>query len=327
MDLKDLKAMGLMKVWFRALPSVIALVLISSCTTLNNSKNPPEVIQEPPVKLYYEVQGEGSPILLIHGFGANLYTYHDLVLPLSREHQLFLLDLKGFGKSPKPAGQKYSVEDQVSLVIQFILQNDLTDLTIVGHSYGGGVALVTALRLIEESPHRLRSLILIDSAAYPQEFPTFIRVLRTPVLGPLGLSLLSSKRMARSILNLAFYDETRISEETIEKYAAPLDLPGSHNALIETAKQIVPPNIKEINARYKNIHVPVLILWGREDKIIPLKYGERLHEDLVNSKLVIFEKTGHIPHEEKPEEVIKSISDFLLNGSVVKENGSAIRNQ
>jgi len=313
MDLKQLKIRGLMPVWFRTVLSVITLVLISSCTTLNNSKNPPEVIQEAPVRLYYEVQGEGPPILFIHGFGANLYTYHDLIPALSREHQLFLLDLKGFGKSPKPAGQKYSVEDQASLVIQFILQHDLTDLTIVGHSYGGGVALVTALRLIEESPHRLRALILIDSAAYPPEFPTFIRILRTPVLGPLVMSLLSSRRMARSILKLAFYDETKISEETIEKYAAPLDTPGSHNALIETAKQIVPPNIEEINAGYKKIQVPVLILWGREDKIIPLKYGERLHEDLVNSKLMIFEKTGHIPQEEKPEEAIKLITEFLLN--------------
>lgn len=113
------------------------------------------------------------------------------------------------------------------------------------------------------------------------------------------------------ILETAYYDDKKITKEQVQAYAAPLDSLGGENALIQTAKKIVPSNIDEVTADYKNIRFPALILWGRQDKIVPLKVGEKLHQALPNSQSVIIDRCGHIPHEEKPEEVITIISDFL----------------
>jgi pimeloyl-ACP methyl ester carboxylesterase len=263
------------------------------------------------VALYHESHGTGSPILFLHGLGTSTHSWRHLIQPLSKQHKLILVDLKGFGKSPKPRDNDYSIQDQAELIYQFILRNNLSQLTIVGHSLGGGVALLTAIKLSEQEPGRLASLILISSASYHQDLPLFIEILRRPFLGPLAFSLLTNKKKVRMILERAYYDDKKISKDQVQAYTTPLNSSGGENALIETAKKIIPSNIDEITAAYKNIRFPTLILWGRQDKIVPAKVGEKLHQALPNSQLVIIDRCGHIPHEEKPEEAINIISNFL----------------
>jgi pimeloyl-ACP methyl ester carboxylesterase len=263
------------------------------------------------VNLSFEIHGIGNPILFLHGLGANIYSWRSLV-PLSDKHQLIFIDLKGFGASPKPLDKHYSARDQAELIYEFIIQNDLRNLILVGHSFGGAVALLTALKLSEERSDRLSGLVLIDSAGYKQPLPGYISVLRVPILGPLLLNLLPSERAARSVLKLACYDRSRITREQVAAYAAPLDSPGGRHALVQTAKQIIPPNIEGITSRYQNISVPTLILWGRQDRIVSLKIGQQLHGAITNSRLVILESCGHIPQEEKPTEALGIIAGFLM---------------
>ena len=227
------------------------------------------------------------------------------------DYQLILIDLKGFGKSPKPNDNNYSIQDQADLVYRFILEHDLKDLILVGHSYGGGVALYTAIKLSEQHSTRLSSLVLIDSLAYKQRLPKFIKLLRTPVLGALGLNILPSKMNVKSILNLAYYDDSKITKNQIEAYSEPLSLPGGRRSLRRIAKQIIPSNIEEISSRYRTLNYPTLILWGREDKITPLQIGEQLHNDIPNSTFIVLEQCGHIPHEEKPDDARTVISEFI----------------
>lgn len=263
------------------------------------------------VTLYYETYGTGPAILFLHGFGTSTYTWRHFVDPLSKKYKLILIDLKGFGKSPKPRDSHYNIQDQADLIYQFILQQNLSNLTIVGHSLGGGVALLAATKLVAQKPNRLASLILIDSAAYKQDLPMFLDILRTPLLGPFAFSLLSDKKKVRMILEKAYYDDKEITKEQVTAYAAPLNAKGGEHALIKTAKKIIPSNINEITANYKNIRVPTLILWGRQDKIVPLHVGEKLNHAIQNSQFVIIEQCGHMPHEEKPEETLSIISRFL----------------
>jgi pimeloyl-ACP methyl ester carboxylesterase len=97
----------------------------------------------------------------------------------------------------------------------------------------------------------------------------------------------------------------------VEAYAAPLGLPGAKYALRQTARQIIPDNIDDLITKYREINVPTLIIWGREDKIIPLENGKRLHQAIKDSKLVIIDRSGHNPHEERPKEVLEAIRGFL----------------
>ena len=263
------------------------------------------------INLYHESYGSGDPILLIHGFGGNTYSWHELIPILSRKNRVLIVDLKGFGKSPKPKKSSYSVYEQARLIIRFIQKNDLKNLTLVGHSLGGAVSLVVALNLIMYEPGLLSKLILIDSVAYKQPLPGFIRTLRLPLLGPLILALISSERMCRSVLKLAYYDDGKISDTTVAAYAEPVDSKGGKHALIKTAKNIIPKDFENLYSSYDSIKIPTLIIWGREDEIVPLWVGERLNSKISDSKLIILEECGHIPHEEKPEETIEIISRFL----------------
>lgn len=264
-----------------------------------------------PVNLNVEIFGSGPPLIALHGFGGNTYTWHAIRDELSAGHTVYAFDLKGFGKSPKPRDGKYSVYDQSQLILDYIAQHKLTNITIVGHSFGGGVALATSVELEEKQPGVLSKLVLIDAASYKQSLPWYIASLRVPILGALGQHLLTTRKQVKIALDDAYLDKKRITKEQIEAYVAPLLQPGGKYALRETAKQIVPKDIAEFSKRYAHISVPTLILWGRTDRVVPLANGERLARAIPNSTLIVFDNVGHIPHEEMPDVVRQPLADFL----------------
>jgi pimeloyl-ACP methyl ester carboxylesterase len=265
-----------------------------------------------PLDLHIEIHGNGYPIILLHGFGAILFTWRYLIDPLSRNYQLILFDLKGFGASPKPFDEKYSIVDQANLVYDVILITDLKYLTIIGHSLGGAIALQIAIKMINDM-NRLDRLILIDSIAYRQKLPLFIDILRTPILGFIALNLIPIRQQARSILELAYFDRKKIFDEAIDAYSKPIESVGGRHALTQTAKQIIPDNVDAISTMYNTISSPTLIIWGKEDTIVPLKIGVRLNKAIKYSKLIIIDECGHNPHEEKPLDVVDAILKFLYN--------------
>jgi pimeloyl-ACP methyl ester carboxylesterase len=116
---------------------------------------------------------------------------------------------------------------------------------------------------------------------------------------------------AKMTLRMCYYDREKATAEQVKAYANPFATAGGRHALLQTARQCIPENADELIANLSTISVPTFILWGREDKIIPLKVGEMLHEAIPNSTLEIIEQCGHIPHEEKPDEAIARISRFL----------------
>jgi pimeloyl-ACP methyl ester carboxylesterase len=263
------------------------------------------------LKLHFESHGSGPPIVMIHGIGANICTWKPLVEPFARTNKLFLIDLKGFGKSPKPKDNRYSVQDQADLIHQFIIQQDLRGLTLVGHSMGGAVALFVALRLMKEKSDRLSALVVVDGAAYRQKLPLFIAILRLPIIRSVVFFLLSDKANTRLILKKSYFDDTKITKEQIKAYAEPLGMPGGKYALVSTAEKIIPSNIDQITQEYPNITIPTLIIWGRQDEIVPLSVGETLHQAIRQSEFEVIDECGHIPSEEKPDETIKILQRFL----------------
>jgi pimeloyl-ACP methyl ester carboxylesterase len=125
--------------------------------------------------------------------------------------------------------------------------------------------------------------------------------------------LLSPRLAATLVLRKCYYDNAKITEEQINTYAYYGSLPGAPEAVSRTAAQLV-PNHKEMEAliaQYKTITVPVLIVWGREDEVVPLKVGENFKRDIPNSELVVIPQCGHIPLEEEPEATKKAVLEFL----------------
>jgi pimeloyl-ACP methyl ester carboxylesterase len=262
---------------------------------------------------YYEAGRQGPPVLLLHGFGACAYTWRFLIPALAEGRRVFTLELKGFGLSDKPADGRYAVADQAEIVADFIRQHNLRHLAIMGNSMGGAVALMTYFKLREEAPPRISKLVLIDSAGYPQKLPCYIRLAQIPGLGAAVGKLLSPRLAATLVLRKCYYDNAKITEEQINTYAYYGSLPGAPEAVSRTAAQLV-PNHKEMEAliaQYKTITVPVLIVWGREDEVVPLKVGENFKRDIPNSELVVIPQCGHIPLEEEPEATKKAVLEFL----------------
>jgi pimeloyl-ACP methyl ester carboxylesterase len=261
--------------------------------------------------LYSEIYGQGDPLLCIHGFGACLYSWRNFVGPFSKDYQLILIDLKGCGKSPKPHDTKYSTQDHADLLYQFILEHDLRNLTLIGNSLGGALSLLLSIMLKEAGESaRLKSLILIDAGAYKEYIPHYLKLLKVPLLN-LVVYLIPSGLFVRAILRKAYHDPDKITEEQINAYTAPIAAPGAKHALLETGKQLVPANFDELIKKYKDIRVPTLIIWGRQDRLIPVKVGELLQRDIANSTLKIIEACGHAPQEEKPEETVPLVLEFL----------------
>ena len=262
------------------------------------------------VSLYKEVYGAGDPILCLHGLGANVYSWRHFIAPFSQNNKLILVDFKGCGRSPKPLDTRYSIDDKVEDIYNLILEENLTNLTLVGNSLGGAIALLVAIRLGKQQPGRLAKLVLIDSAGDKGTLPAHLKLLRSP-LGTFIIYLAPSKLAALMTLRMCYYDRKRITTEHVKAYAAPLANRGGRHALLHTARQCIPANADELIAQVATINVPTFILWGREDKVIPLKVGQLLHQLIPNSTLEVIDHCGHIPQEEKPEETISRISRFL----------------
>ncbi len=299
----------------------IIVFILAGCApmlTAHNDEAPTQVLVKtnPPVKLAVQEMGKGDPILLIHGLGISGYTWRHIAPELAKAHHVIVIDLKGFGASEKPADGKYSVFDQAALVKTFIEQQNLRNLTVIGHSFGGGVALALTLSLADENSKRLKRLILIDSIAYRQPLPIFFRVLNTPGIGEVSMALVPPEVQITEALHIAYYDRNKIPASSVVEYSSTLYEPAAKEALKKTIEQLVPPNIDEFSKRYTTIKLPTLIIWCEKDRIIPFSYGRRLAQDIKGARLYLIQKCGHLPQEEQPEDTLGAIQEFLKEQSL-----------
>jgi pimeloyl-ACP methyl ester carboxylesterase len=221
------------------------------------------------------------------------------------------VDLKGYGKAPKPADGRYAPEDQAELLLRLIEQRNLSRLTLVGHSLGGGVTLLTALGLVGRSPRRLERMVIVAGAAYDQRMPPFVRLADYPRISSLAFRAVGVRRVIRSVLEQIVHDPGRIDESQVRGYATPLRSPEAIRCLIASAQQIRPAELDRIIARYPTLDVPTLLIWGRSDRVVPPAVGERLQRDLPRARLVVLDHCGHLPAEELPEESYAVLERFL----------------
>jgi pimeloyl-ACP methyl ester carboxylesterase len=264
-----------------------------------------------PLRLAVIDKGQGQPILLLHGLATSSYTWHAIIPELAKNHRVIAIDLRGFGASDKPIDEHYSIQDQVEAVEAFIEQENLRGLTVIGHSFGGGITLALALKATQERQSRIRNIVLVDSIAYRQPVPIFFKLLKVPMVAEVSMTLVPPEIQAGQGLRLAYYDPDKISARDVAEYASTLYSPAAKHALTQTVEKIMPDNIDEIAARYKTIKMPTLIVWCEQDKVVPIRLGLRLHEDIRPSELTVFTHCGHMPQEEKPEDTAAAIQAFL----------------
>jgi pimeloyl-ACP methyl ester carboxylesterase len=254
---------------------------------------------------------KGPAIVMLHGFAAANINWRNWIPALEKHFQLHVVEMKGHGTAPAPSDGRYTPQDHADSVLEYVNSIEADRVVLIGHSMGGGIALLVASALLHERPGRLAAVVSLAGAAYPQSLPPFIALARKQPLMRLLFWIIPKRLLIRIVLREIVVDRAVIDRAQIEAYATPLQDRAHWNAIMETARHIIPPDLDEITRRLPEIDVPVLALWGRQDRVVPLSVGERLRDELPNTRLVVMEDCGHIPTEEKPEESVQAVLGFL----------------
>ena len=241
-------------------------------------------------------------VVLVHGFASAIEAWGGVVPALTKTHRVIALDLKGFGWTDRPEGD-YSPDAQAKLVWHLLDQRGVKSSAIVAHSWGSSVALAASL----QAPERVTRIALYDAWVYEEQLPTFFHWARAEGVGE-ALFGLYYKERADERMALAFFDKKYVSEKLVESVEEALDRPGTLAAALAAVRG---QNYEDAQRRYGKVDKPTLLMWGREDIVTPLKYGERLTRDLPQSKLVVYPRCGHFPMIEALAASNRDLVQFL----------------
>jgi pimeloyl-ACP methyl ester carboxylesterase len=262
--------------------------------------------------IHVKKMGQGEPVfLLLHGFASSLYSWQDVMEPLSQLGTVIAYDRSGFGLSERPLTWKgqnpYGSESQVELAVKLLDHFGVEKAVLVGNSAGGTVAMQTSLA----HPQRVSALILVDPAVYNGGGapPWMQTLLATPQMRHLG-PLIARQILKRGpdLIKLAWHNPALLSLEKMELYKKPFQVENWDKALWEF---IVTSRPISLIKRLDEISVPVLVITGDDDRIVPTKDSIRLAGELRNASLLVIPESGHVPHEEQPQAFLEAVYNYL----------------
>ena len=255
------------------------------------------------VNVHYRVEGKGEPILLIHGTFSSLHTYDDWTSILKHNYKVIRLDLPGFGLTGPHPKNKYSTENYIDFIDEFLDILTIDSCAVVGNSLGGWMAWELALK----HPTRVSKLILIDAAGYinDRNFPLPFVIAQTPVLR--NVFNYVPKAVVRRFVRQVFYDQSKVTEEVIERHFDLFHRDGNMAAFVKIANSHFVQNTHNLH----QLTIPVLIMWGEKDNWLSVGHASKFGEDIPNSKVIIYKNVGHIAMEEIPEQSSDDLIEFL----------------
>ena len=264
------------------------------------------------LKVHYKTFGQGQPVfILLHGFGASLFSWREVTGPLSKLGTVIAYDRPAFGLTERPltwqGPSPYSPSEQAELVIALMDKLKIEKAILVGNSAGGTISMLAALA----HPERVQALILVDAAVYAGGgAPAWSRpFLNTPQMNHLG-PLLSRQiqTRGREFIELAFHDPTKITPELFEGYQKPLRVENWDKALWLLT---VASSESGLDKRLSEFTLPTLVMTGDDDRIVPTEQSLRLAKEIPNAVLSVIPQTGHLPQEESPKEFMHAVTEFL----------------
>jgi pimeloyl-ACP methyl ester carboxylesterase len=259
---------------------------------------------------YWSAGNQGDPVILLHGGGSSIEVWGYNIQTLAQHHRVFSFDMVGSGLSDKPA-EPYSLDYQLQFLTTFLDTFDIQQASLIGNSIGGSIALKFAL----QSPERVRKLGLVSSFGLGREIDFSDRLLATfPAIAKL---IPSSRRGVKIVLNSCVYDPKSVPEEWIDLNFQRFNLAGCKEALISllttnldfwgVRREVFSPIVQQLD----RIEVPTLIIWGKQDSIIPVSLADVAARKIPYSRLHIFEKCGHWAQVEYPEKFNQLVLEFL----------------
>ena len=260
----------------------------------------------------YAQAGAGPVLLLVHGMGGGYENWREVIGPLARRHTVVAPDLPGHGASA-PSNGDYSIGALAAGLRDLLLALGHDRATLVGHSLGGGIAM----QLAYQFPELAERLVLVSSGGLGPEVSL---VLRAAALPGSQLWINATARTAswlgpavgQGLAAIRFRPSPDIAE-VARGYASLAD-PVRRAAFLSTLRSVINVGGQRIDASdrlYLTAGVPVLIVWGARDPVIPVSHGERAHAAMAGSRLEVFDGVGHIPQLEAPERFVEVLERFL----------------
>ena len=229
-------------------------------------------------QLFYRVVGQGSPLVLIHGFGVSGHIWQALLPYLARRYQVFIVDLPGYGKSTFTS--PWRLRDMAPLLLAWLEEVGLQKVSLIGQSMGGAIALhMSAL-----APETITQIVLISSAGIPLET-------QLPRL------------MWRSMRSIVQFGNGNYPWKLIRDVMYPRPVLFWQN----TQEMMT----SDFRAEMATLTAPALIIWGERDILLPLALGKALHTALPHSHFIVLPGCGHRPMLACPEKLSELIVDFL----------------
>ena len=243
-------------------------------------------------KIYYEVEGEGKPLILLHGWLASSETMKPLQQHLSRNFKVYNVDIIGFGKSELP-DKPMNTNDFGDFLAKFIEQLNIENPILIGHSHGG----ITVINYAGRKLGKINKIVLIDSAGIKpkRSINYYIKIY--------------TYKIVKKILKLFPKNLERIRKKVLNKFGSA-DYKASPEILRKTMNIIINENQKEI---MKNINVPTLMIWGDKDTATPLNDAKQMEKLIPNSGIAVLEGTGHFSYLEKLPQCCIILDEFLKN--------------
>lgn len=269
--------------------------------------------------------GAEYTFLLLHGLFDHKGTWGPMLPHLDWRFRVIAPDLVGFGRSSKPhlrslpVSQRYTADMHARYLREFVGQLDLDNFVMVGNSLGGGIAL----RLICSEWHgpsgpAIRGLVLIDAAGYSQAMPGYIQemagwagaLIDNPLGHWIGFGLGIIPAAVRRTARHVFHDPSRMAPEVVDEAVDILRSRDTVRAYRLAARNLVPPDIHSFPEHYRDISCPTLIVWGQEDRIVPVLFALMFQADIPGAKLHVFQECGHAPHIEYAVETAILLRDW-----------------
>lgn len=260
--------------------------------------------------VFYAVAGKGPPLLLIHGFGGEIWVWEKQVSALSQRYRLYIPDLLGYGYSDRPKVD-YTPTFFIDSIRQLMDHLGVDRASLIGNSMGGGIAWAFAL----SRPERVDKLVLIDSIPpdlVPEvrnpSFRWFLAIRNLPLLPSLAASL-HTRGMLRTTLKEMVHDDRLITDAVVERQYQIGRIAGTGRVMTSTARQV--GEVKRHEGALAALAKPTLIIWGEQDEVFPVSVGKQLHSLIKTSELLVVKDSGHMPMWERPDETNRAILEFL----------------
>ena len=261
------------------------------------------------VRLHYQEAGdpEGPPMILIHGFAASNLVWSKVFLEFAAAgYRVIAPDLPGYGYSGKPRHLDYTIASQAEMIVSFLKRLEIDRAVFLGSSYGAAIAATIAL----DHAGLVEKLIMVG--AVNNNKPTrylLMRLFGSPIIGDILSPLLVGSRRLLRMRMKRVYDRHSwvLDERRVDARHLPLRTRGAHRAIIRTVRRW---DAERVSRDAHLLTQPTLLLWGDTDREVPLADGERLHEAIAGSRLIVFRECGHLPHEEYPQAFVRVVLEF-----------------